>query len=83
MNPNPVTRLLSSSKALVVLAVTALAFGGLFAGRASWEQIESLLKWVLGPWLIAQGTEDAAKALGNARVEVAKVNSVPPPADDQ
>jgi len=58
---NPLVRLFSSSKALVVLAVTGACFAALFTGKATWEQIENLLRFVIGPWLLAVGVEDAAK----------------------
>jgi hypothetical protein len=70
MNPaaNPVLRLLQSSKALVVLAVTLATFGGVYKGAIQWHEANDFLKWVLGPWLLAQGVEDAAKHFAPAPV---------------
>lgn len=61
---NPLRRLVMSSKGIVVLATTALAFGALYAGKASFEETSSLLRWIIGPWLAAVGIEDAAKHVG-------------------
>lgn len=58
---NPIRRLLSSSKALVVLAISATSFAALWTGKATWQDVEGLLKWTVGPWLAAVGLEDAAK----------------------
>lgn len=58
---NPLRRMIMSSKGIVVLATTALAFGALYAGKATFEETASLLKWIIGPWLAAVGVEDAAK----------------------
>lgn len=57
----PVRRLAGSSKALVVLAVSAASFAALWCGKATWGDVEGLLKWVLAPWLAAVGIEDAAR----------------------
>jgi hypothetical protein len=57
----PIRRLLGSSKALVVLLVIAAAFGSFWTGKATWHDIEGLLRWVLGSWLAAAGAEDAAR----------------------
>lgn len=61
----PLRRLLGSSKALVVLVVVTLSFIALFSGRATWADVSSLLKYVIGPWLAAVGLEDAARNLGD------------------
>lgn len=58
---NPLRRMIMSSKGIVVLATTVLAFGALYAGKATFEETASLLKWIIGPWLAAVGVEDAAK----------------------
>lgn len=58
---NPIRRLFGSSKALVVMAISALSFGLVFTGRAQWSEVSDFLKLVIGPWLLAQGLEDAAK----------------------
>lgn len=79
---NVILGLLASRKAVVVIAVTIAAFVALYLGKAQWEQIESLLKWLLGTWLVAQAGEDSAKHLGAARVDAAKAASMRPPAVD-
>lgn len=58
---NPIVRLLNSSKAIVVLVVIAGGFIAFAFGKASWEQVEGMLRWVVSVWLGAQGLEDAAK----------------------
>lgn len=58
---NPIIRLVSSSKALVVLGVTTACFIALFAGKAQFHDITEFLKYIIGPWLVAQGLEDALK----------------------
>jgi hypothetical protein len=71
MNPktNPLAKLLSSSKALVVLAVTVASFVGLYLGKAQWSEVENFLKWMIPAWLFAAGAEDAAKHLAAPRFE--------------
>lgn len=54
-------RLLGSRKAFVVLLVTGASFVALFSGKATWNEIAELLKWMIGPWLVASGVEDAAR----------------------
>jgi len=66
-NQNPIARLLGSSKALVVLVVTALSFLGLYLGKVKFEEVESFLKYVVITWLGAQGFEDAAKHVATAK----------------
>lgn len=58
---NPIVRLLNSSKAIVVLFVIAGGFLAFAFGKASWDQVEGMLKWIVSVWLGAQGLEDAAK----------------------
>lgn len=58
---NPLLRLAKSSKALVVIAISAVTLTAFFLGRISWYDASEFLKWLLAPWLIAQGAEDAAK----------------------
>ena len=58
---NPVVRLFSSSKFLVVLAVIAACFGAVVAGKADGYDAAFLLRWVLAAWLISVAIEDAAK----------------------
>lgn len=60
-------RLLHSSKALLVLLVIAIAFVSLLLGKASWSDVEGLIKWVVGPFVLAVGVEDAAKNWGAGR----------------
>lgn len=77
MNPpaNPLMRLLGSSKALVMLAITGACFIALFLGKSDWVQTTDFLKWIVGPWLISAGLEDAGQKYGQA-----KAASIPPPA---
>jgi hypothetical protein len=81
MNPNPIARLVGSSKALVVLGVTIASFVGLYLGKAQWLEVEGFLKWILITWLGAVGVEDAAKHLANSKIEAAReiAKSTPPP----
>lgn len=64
---NPLVRLATSSKAIVVLAVTIATFIAFFAGRVAWHDAAEFLKWLLAPWLLAQGAEDAARNLAAGR----------------
>lgn len=66
-NQNPIARLLGSSKSLVVLAVAALSFLGLYLGKVRFDEVESFLKYILITWLGAQGFEDAAKHVATAK----------------
>lgn len=59
-----IARLFSSHKALVVMFVTAAVFASVYTHRVEWGPAADFLKWVLGPWLVAQGIEDAGKQLG-------------------
>ncbi len=68
---NPIARLLSSSKAIVVLGVAALSFLGLYLGKIQFAEVESFLKYVLITWLGAQGVEDAAKHLSTPKANAA------------
>ena len=72
-------RLMGSSKAIVVLAITIGTFAAVHWNKAAFGEATEFLKWVLGPWLLAQGVEDAAKHYGNSKVEASK-NSIAPPA---
>jgi len=88
--PQPILRLLQSSKALVVLTIIIGAFLAFQFGKVTWDEATSLVKWVVGPWLLAQGAEDAAKhfgaskgeSLGKAAYESFVAASLPPPALD-
>ena len=79
---NVVVGLLASRKAMVVIAVSIASFVALYLGKAQWEQIESLLKWLLGTWLVSQGIEDSAKDFGESKVAAAKASIPPPPPVD-
>lgn len=90
MNPNPVTRLMTSSKAIVMLFVITAAYIGFFLGKTTWEQFAEFAKWIIGPWMVASGAEDVAKHIAAGKVESSKVTtegqkaihsaSIPPPA---
>ena len=58
---NALIGLVSSRKALVVMLVLAFTSAAVLSGRATWEQAEGLLWKIIGPWMLAQGLEDAAK----------------------
>lgn len=58
---NAVVGLLSSRKALIVLVIVLFCAVAVLMGKASWEQVEGLVWKVVGPYMIAQGFEDAAK----------------------
>jgi hypothetical protein len=79
---NPLLRLLTSSKALVVMAVVASALAAFFTHRATWGEASDLVKYVLGAWLVAQGTEDAARHFATSRkttsVDVSATNPPTP-----
>lgn len=83
---NPITRLFTSSKALVMLFVVTAAYIGFFLGKTTWEQFSEFTKWIIGPWLIASGAEDVAKHISSGKVESQKLaidyakTSNPPPA---
>lgn len=76
---NVISGLLSSRKAMVVIVIAIASFVALYLGKATFEQIESMVKWLVSSWLVSQGVEDAAAKYGAAKVEVAKVNSIPSP----
>lgn len=82
-SPNPLTRLLSSTKGIVALFVVALAFGALFANKASWDQVKSLLEWVLTTWFAAHTAEDVTKHYAKGRLAVAVANNAGKPAETQ
>lgn len=79
-------RLFSSHKALVVMFVTAAVLGLVYSRRVEWGPASDLLKWVLGPWLLGQGLEDAGKQLGKfwgtsvATPNAATATTLPPAA---
>jgi hypothetical protein len=58
---NAIVGLLSSRKALIVLVIVAFCAAAVLMGKATWEQVEGLVWKVVGPYMIAQGFEDAAK----------------------
>ena len=62
-----IARILGSSKGVVAIIVIALAFGALFANRATWEQVRSLLEWTLGSWFVTHAAEDVSKHIANSR----------------
>lgn len=61
------TKLIGSRKAMVVVAVTVAAFVSLYLGKAQWPQVEDLIKWLLGSWLLAQGAEDAVEHMAASK----------------
>ncbi len=65
---NVFLRLASSRKAVSVLFVIGFSFGALYLGKAHFEQVADMVKWLLGTWLVAQGAEDAAKHLGASKL---------------
>jgi len=80
MNPNttnPLMRILGSSKALIVLAVVTAAFGAFFAGKAQWDQVESMVKYLVGALILGQSAEDAAKHIAGRGSPVAAHKPTP------
>lgn len=75
MDTAPFVRMLGSSKAIVMLLILSFSFLSLLLGKASWEQIENLVKWVFGSWVMAVGVEDAAKHVANGRVKAEEISS--------
>lgn len=71
---NPILRLLKSSKGLVALVVITASFVAVFTGRASWDQMDSMVKWVLGVWMGSQALEDAATKIAAPKMLAAKHN---------
>lgn len=63
---NPIARLLGSSKAIVVLLVLAGCFAAIFAGRATWEQVEEFMKYITMTWIASAGVEDASHRIASA-----------------
>lgn len=79
---NPIMRLVYSSKAIVVLAVTITTFGAVYLGRATFQQATDFLKYVIGPWLLAVGIEDAGRNNAKRPPDSSATNvvvSTPPP----
>ena len=58
---NPIRRLFGSSKAIVVMALAAVSFLAVYQGKAEFREVSDFLKLIVGPWLLAQGLEDAAR----------------------
>lgn len=58
---NAITGLLNSRKAVIVLVIIAFCAAAVLMGKATWDQVEGLVWKVVGPYMIAQGFEDAAK----------------------
>ena len=83
-NPKPfisaLLRLTTSSKGLVVLLVVLGAFVALALKAATFEQVQDLLKWVLGPWFVASSAEDVSRNLAAGKVETMKVQTANLPA---
>jgi hypothetical protein len=67
MNPSPISRMLGSSKALVMLATMAGAFVLVMLGKLTWEQAERFLMVTVPAWMLAVGLEDAGKHFGAAK----------------
>lgn len=72
VNQNPLQRLLGSTKAIVTLLVIVCSFTALFLGRATWEQVVTLLQVSIPAWLAAQAIEDGAQKLAVPRMDAVK-----------
>lgn len=84
--PNPIMRLFTSSKALVMLGTAAGAFVLVSMDKITWEQAEKFLMVTVPAWMLAVGIEDGAKhmagrsnAVKKAVEEAVKKASTPPP----
>ena len=79
---NAIVGLLSSRKALIVLIIVCFTLAGVLLGKVQWDQAEGLIWKIVGPYMIAQGFEDAAKHNATkAPANAPTVNvSAPPPA---
>lgn len=64
---NPFKRFFTSSKSLLVLAITLACFASHFLGKATFLEIANFLQYVIGPYLGATALEDAAKHLAAAK----------------
>jgi hypothetical protein len=67
MTPSPIVRMLSSSKALVMLGTMAGAIVLVTLGKITWEQAERFLTITVPAWMLSVGLEDAAKHYGAAK----------------
>jgi hypothetical protein len=79
--PNPIKRLLGSSKALVVATALVLCFVGVYLGKLTWGQVEQFMTVTIPAWLLAVGLEDGAKHF--ARGRNASVTNIAPPAAEK
>lgn len=68
-------RLASSSKALVVLVILFGIAIAVSTGRASFAEASELIKYIIGPWLLAVGIEDAALKFSSRRVSSVTANA--------
>lgn len=64
---NPIINLFQSRKAILTMIITALCFAAFFMGKATWNEISDLLKFVFPGWLLAQGIEDGVKKWGASK----------------
>lgn len=69
-----VVALFSSRKSLIVILLVVLSAVAIAVGRATWDQVEGFMKWILMTWLGAQGIEDAAKFFANRPTAQPTVN---------
>lgn len=82
MPSNPIRRLFQSRKAIVVMVVTSAVLFLVFREKTTFHDAADFLKWVLGPWLLAQGVEDAAKKMNERLPESPQVSSPEPQAQN-
>ena len=75
MDTSPFVRMLGSSKAIVMMIVLSLSFLALMLGKATWDQVDNLVKWVFGSWVMAVGVEDAAKHVAKGKVDAANIDA--------
>jgi len=74
-----IKRLMGSSKAIVMLGLTAIVFAGVWSKQVTFDQAVHFLMYTAPAWLLSVGLEDAASKHGQATVEAAKLSMRPPP----
>lgn len=64
MKLSPISRLFSSSKALIMLTTMVGAFVLVALNRLTWAQAQTFLAVTVPAWMLAVGLEDAGKHIG-------------------
>ncbi len=73
------TRLFGSTKALITMLVIAGAFGALYLGKSTWDQVRELLMVVIPSFLATHAASDIAHTIAAPKLELAKSVSIKPP----